>query len=168
MPYNCLRNAYQKPSFVQGLSMAPLRHPWGPAKAFGHEHKRNDSSLFPFFFSSLLSLFLFSLCDVLPGSSLVLLSFILPVFFVGLCVPSLLSLGFHSFITFFSLWAGFQEASTISRHLFGFWVAPWVLHLGGRGEGHTLGWHWTWAQSDEGSEVPWRCLIYAAALLRLL
>ena len=67
MPYNCLRNAYQKPSFVQGLSMAPLRHPWGPAKAFGHEHKRNDSSLFPFFFSSLLSLFLFSLCDVLPG-----------------------------------------------------------------------------------------------------
>ena len=168
MPYNCLRNAYQKPSLVQGLSMAPLRHPWGPAKAFGHEHKRNDSSLFPFFFSSLLSLFLFSLCDVLPGFvARFALLYTSCVFCWSLCSISFVS-WFSLFCYFFSLWAGFQEASTISRHLFGFWVAPWVSHLGGRGEGHTLGWHWTWAQSDEGSEVPWRCLIYAAALLRLL
>ena len=65
MPYNCLRGAYEKPRLVQGISKAPLRHPWGPAKALGHEHKRNGPSLFPFFFSSLLSLFLLSFCTVL-------------------------------------------------------------------------------------------------------
>ena len=96
MPYNCLRGAYNKPRLVQGISKAPLRHPRGPAKALGHEHKQNGPSLFPFFFSSLLSLFLLSFCTVLHVfvARLALLHTSGAVF--GNRVSSLLSLDFHS------------------------------------------------------------------------
>ena len=65
MPYNRLRGAYEKLKPVQGISKAPLRHPWGSAKALGHEHKRNSPSLFPFFFSSPVSIFLIRVCTFL-------------------------------------------------------------------------------------------------------
>ena len=152
MPYNCLRGAYEKLKLVLCISKAPLWHPWGSAKALGHEHKRNSPSLFPFFFplqclyfSSVFALFYTCL-------SLVWLSFIPQELFLVFV--------FHLFVSRFSLfwfsfapWEGPKESPTKSWHWFGFWVTPWIPHLGGQGGGHTLWWNWTWAQSDEESEV---------------
>ena len=121
MPYNCLRNAYQKPSFVQGLSMAPLRHPWGPAKAFGHEHKRNDSSLFPFFFSSLLSLYFFSVCAMFY---LVRRSFCSPLYFLCFLLVSV----FHLFcLLVFTLLLLFFSMSGIPRGIDQIETLVWIL-----------------------------------------